>query len=261
MSQAFVDFEDVETSRMIEGRGTQEAHWLARPEIATMRSISHDELDRWANRYRHIWVVSPHPDDEILAVGGLMAQLSDAGARLAIVSVTDGTASHPGSSHWTPDRLAVTRPEELRRALNAMGVAAELHRAGLPDGEVALRRADLTAFLSANFDADDLVLVPWRLDGHPDHEATALATMQSAGDVDATVVEYPVWMWHWAAGNERTIPWERARRIPLDASIVARKERAIEQFVSQITPDERSEAVLPAHVLSRFMRPFEVVFC
>ena len=43
-------------------------------------------------------VVAAHPDDEVLGVGGTMAMLAAAGARLRLIAVTDGEASHPGCS-------------------------------------------------------------------------------------------------------------------------------------------------------------------
>ena len=39
----------------------------------------------------------PSPDDEVLGVGGTVAMLATAGARLRLIAVTDGEASHPGA--------------------------------------------------------------------------------------------------------------------------------------------------------------------
>jgi GlcNAc-PI de-N-acetylase len=41
-------------------------------------------------------VVAAHPDDEVLGVGGTIAILAAAGARLRLIAVTDGEGSHPG---------------------------------------------------------------------------------------------------------------------------------------------------------------------
>jgi LmbE family N-acetylglucosaminyl deacetylase len=65
-------------------------------------------------------VIAPHPDDESLACGGLLALASCEGVRAAIVVVSDGAGSHPGSRAWPPARLAALRggkgDEPLRRS-------------------------------------------------------------------------------------------------------------------------------------------------
>ena len=42
-------------------------------------------------------VVAPHPDDESLGCGGLLALLRRAGVAVGAVLVSDGTMSHPSS--------------------------------------------------------------------------------------------------------------------------------------------------------------------
>jgi len=77
------------------------------------------------------------------------------------------------------------------------------------------------------------------------------------------VVEYPIWMWHWATPEHRAVPWSRSRRIDLPAHAVEAKRASIERFESQIRPlsdHPADRAVLPPHILTRFRRPFEVVF-
>jgi LmbE family N-acetylglucosaminyl deacetylase len=65
----------------------------------------------WA---RARWLVlAPHPDDETLGAGALIAHTAALSRLGAIVFLTDGTGSHPDG---TP-RLAMTRQKEARRAL------------------------------------------------------------------------------------------------------------------------------------------------
>ncbi len=202
------------------------------------------EVFAWARR-RHVWIVSPHPCDAILGIGGLMAALSGHGAHMTVVAVTDGTGSQ-AEPHRLPQ--ASIRTSELRHALNAMDVVATIVRAGLPEGAVASHRANLTAFLSSHIEEGDLVFVTWRLDGQADHEATAHAAIRSANDVGATLVEYPVRLWQWAHRDENLVQWQRAKRIELDERARARKREAMGQLIVQSAPDENT-------------RPFEVVFC
>lgn len=243
--------------RLIVGRGTDERTWSA---FDTIDRLAVCDVAPWATTYRRIWLLAPHPDDEVLGLGGSLARLSSFGANLCIVSITDGEASHEGSTAWPPARLAEARPAEMRRALADLGIAADIVRLGLPDGRVAAHRDALIDALLPRVTADDLLLATCRFDGHPDHEACGHAAASIATHTGATVFEYPVWMWHWASPHEPLIPWERARRIPLEATTVDRKRVAIGQFHSQLEPDGARPPVLASSVLPRFMRPFEVVF-
>jgi LmbE family N-acetylglucosaminyl deacetylase len=243
--------------RIIKGAGTDERAWRESEVITNLPSF---DVAEWNERYQRIWLLAPHPDDEVLALGGSLACLADIHADLRIVSITDGEASHADSTHWTRERLAQTRPIELRRALEAMNVDVQVQRLGIPDGHVGAHREELLKTLADVVDEHDLVLATCRFDGHPDHEACGEVADLVGQLTGATVYEYPVWMWHWASPGETTIPWSRARCLPISKKIVGRKRRAIAQFSSQLRPDGDREPVLPARFLPRFLRPFEVVF-
>jgi LmbE family N-acetylglucosaminyl deacetylase len=203
-------------------------------------------------------VVAPHPDDEILGVAGLMATLG----AVELVAVTDGEASHPGSTVHTPQRLAAVRRAETAEALTRLGLGpAVVHRAGQPDG--GIREDELTAFLTGRLAEGQWCLATWRGDGHPDHEAVGRAAARACAATGARLLEYPIWTWHWASPGDSRVPWDRARRIPLTPAAMAAKQAAIEAFPSQIHPlgpAAADAAILPPHVLARFARPFEVVF-
>jgi LmbE family N-acetylglucosaminyl deacetylase len=74
---------------------------------------------------RRVLVVAPHPDDESLGCGGLIATLAWKGAAFRFVFVTDGGASHRHSQSWPRPRLAARREAEATEALRRLGVGAE----------------------------------------------------------------------------------------------------------------------------------------
>ena len=79
-------------------------------------------------------VVAPHPDDESLACGGLIADACRQGLRGKVVIVSDGAGSHPNSKAYPPDRLKALREEEARRAGAELGLEPEdMLFLGLPD--------------------------------------------------------------------------------------------------------------------------------
>jgi LmbE family N-acetylglucosaminyl deacetylase len=237
---------------VIEGRGTTEREWL--PFLTDLPCFPLAPLPSRAV------VVAPHPDDEVLGVGGLIALLAEVGVAVTVVSVTDGEASPPGGSVG-PEVLAALRVAETAIAVAVLGVTAPVEHLHLPDGG---RTALLEPLLSAlSVDPAAWLIGPWSGDGHPDHEAVGWACEQIAARDGARLLSYPVWAWHWARPPALDLPWSRAHRLDLPAEVQALKEQAISAFVSQTQPLGRrpeDAPVLPQHVLARFRRPYEVLF-
>jgi LmbE family N-acetylglucosaminyl deacetylase len=117
----------------------------------------------------------------------------------------------------------------------------------------------ITALLSA-FPAGRWCAATWRGDGHPDHEAVGRAAAAATVQTEAMLIEYPVWMWHWATPGDPTVPWNRARRIELTGDALRAKAIAAESFSSQIRPMSNADAVLTPAVLQRLLAVGEVVF-
>lgn len=208
-------------------------------------------------------VVAPHPDDAVLGVGGLLQQLHQAGWMVDLVAVTDGEASHPRSTRITPDDLVVRRSQERNVALDRLGVRPiSVSRLRLPDGSVSQREEQLVQALGERLDTVSLCLVPWRGDGHPDHDAVGRAGAAACAHRATLLVEYLVWAWHWATPSSDDIPWASARRVDLSRAELARKRWATRAFATQVTAlshDASDAAPLPGAVLARFRRTFEVV--
>jgi LmbE family N-acetylglucosaminyl deacetylase len=245
--------------RTISGEGTPEAAWQGWARLNALPEVAPDELVPFGAR---AVVVAPHPDDEILGTGGLLARLSEISRNILIIAVTDGTASHPDSPEWPPERLAHVRPQETRAALQRLHLRqVQVVRLGLQDGDPGRIEASLLGYLREYLQPDDIVFTTWRYDGHPDHEAAGRAVLGATEALELPCVEVPLWTWHWASPDDTRVPWSRARRIVLDGATHARKLRAVQAFRSQLEPDAATgqAPVLPEHVLARLTRPFEVV--
>lgn len=212
---------------------------------------------------REIVVVGAHPDDETLGFGAAATLLADAGIRVQIVSASDGGAAYPNSSLLQRFRLERTRRAELHCAAGVLGLPAPICL-GMPDGEIARyeqRLADLLIEILATKPAGTWVAATWRGDGHPDHEAVGRAAAQAAECTGAVLVEYPVWMWHWAVPDDSAVPWNRAFAVPAEPFAVTRKTLAMKSFQSQFVPPKPGgEPVLPAYILPRLLAVGEVVF-
>ncbi len=249
-----------EEARRIEGAGTTAAAWRA---DAALAGVPDAALEHLVPPGARLVVAAPHPDDEILACGGLLQLLAARGDAPLLVAVTDGEASHPGSSIWPPARLRSARPRETLAALALLGMAAPaMTRLGIPDGGVRQAEARLRESLVALLRPGDVVLTTWRHDGHPDHEATARACAQAAADCGARLLETPVWGWHWSRPGDGAMPLARASKLALAPRILARKREALACFESQLAPDPGTGAapILPAHAMERLLNPFELYF-
>ncbi|ALZ84570.1 acetylglucosaminylphosphatidylinositol deacetylase [Pseudomonas oryzihabitans] len=206
-------------------------------------------------------VVAPHPDDEILGCGGLLCLLGELGRRLALVAVTDGDGSHPQSTLWPASRLRNTRPLETREALRRLQLErTTVTRLAIPDGQVSEQEDLLCQRLLDFLTPEDVVFATWRLDGHPDHEATGRAAVEACRVRGARCIEVPIWTWHWAAPGDARVPWARAQRLDLEDDVVALKRQAVNAFGSQLTEDSSTGQgpILPDTVVTRLTRAWEV---
>ncbi|MGE6331602.1 PIG-L deacetylase family protein [Stenotrophomonas sp. NPDC077659] len=209
---------------------------------------------------RRIVVVAPHPDDEVLACGGLLCAAAGIGLQVKVVAVTDGEACYPGEAWWTPQRLRHARRGELRDALADLAIdAGSIVHLGIADGKVNAHETALEDWLWQTLREDDLVLAPWRFDGHPDHEAAGRAAWHASRAAGCARLEYPVWGWHWLDPAWAHMAWEQPRLLDISA-VAARKRGAIAQFRTQTgdVPRLHAHPILPAHVLIRFYRNHEV---
>jgi LmbE family N-acetylglucosaminyl deacetylase len=247
------------------GEGTPEDAWQQWPELAARPKL------RVTSPPATAVVVAPHPDDEILGVGGLLSLLARAGTEIHIVAVTDGEASHPGSPTLTPHELAARRIRESMQAQEILGLsAASVQRLRLPDGGVRQAEAYAGTITAAVMHAlartadrgEAWCIAPWSGDGHPDHAAAGAAAITAAG-VTARILAYPVWMWHWAEPEDARVPWWQARRIALPDDVRDAKRAAAAAFTTQVSPlsdDPADAAILPPNVLIRLTRDVEFVF-
>lgn len=247
----------MEAVATIHGQGTAEPEWAR---CAWLWARPHTPAAALLGTAKRLLVVAPHPDDEILACAGLMREAAASGLAVDVAAVTDGEACYPGETWWTPQRLARQRRQELREAIDTLGVPqAVITHLGIGDGMVSAAEAALCDTLSSMIDTDTLVLAPWRHDGHPDHEASGRAAQRAADAIGARYLEYPVWGWHWLQPGAAPQAWAHPRVLDIEPHRL-HKQAAIACFRTQTGAVERLAAppILPAQVLERFARPHEV---
>ena len=250
------------SANLIVGDGTPMEHWRHSRRLAELPEIAVASLVPCNSR---AVIIAPHPDDEVLGSGGLLQLISALGRPVLLLSITDGTASHPGSTRWPAEHLAQVRTRESAEALARLQLPEgrlQWLRGGFQDSQVALCESALSAYIEQHLRPSDVLFSTWREDGHSDHDAVGRASSQAARAVGASVHELPIWTWHWAHDDDPRVPWARARKIRLSAQHLARKRHAARAFTSQlqVDPSTGSAPVLAPLALERLCQPFEVIF-
>lgn len=210
-------------------------------------------------------VLAPHPDDESLGCGGMIAELCRRGRPPRVVVLTDGTGSHAGSAGTPARALRRIREQEAVEALRQLGFAR-------PNAPVFMRLQDTAAphrgsmfevavaRLCALAHDCDTICAPWSHDPHCDHIAAHLMAAAVAAQTGRRHIAYPVW--GWTLPGETQLPDRPVGGWRLDISAVVRdKQSAIAAHRSQhggVINDDPNGFVLPASLLDVFARPYEV---
>jgi LmbE family N-acetylglucosaminyl deacetylase len=222
---------------------------------------------------KRILVVAPHPDDESLGCGGLIAKLAAAGRLFHTLFVTDGGASHPASLKWPRRRLTAQREQEAAGALHFLGIGSHartflrLRDADMPSANSIEWRAALVAAAEVVRDfRPDLALLPWRRDPHCDHRASwhlAQAAIQPMKALPLRL-EYAIWLDELGAAHDYPRPGE-AEQVAIDVSSELTCKRAAiaahrTQTTSLIGDDPNGFRLMPA-TIDRLTGTIENYYC
>lgn len=217
-----------------------------------------------------VLVVAPHPDDETLGCGGLIASHMMSGQRLHVAFITDGGASHPNSELWSRARLAECREAEAQEALRLLGAAdCECSFLRLPDADMPA--PDSAAYLTARRQltaivldlSPQLVVLPWRRDPHRDHrDAWALVTdCLAASDLEPETLEYAIWLDelggpgdHPHAGEMERVNFDISEYLDLKRHAVGAHQSQLGALIN----DDPAAFALSQHTIERLTGPEEI---
>lgn len=204
-----------------------------------------------------VMVIAPHPDDETLACGGTVVRLCEAGVRVRIVIVTDG------SVHGAKE-LAKIRQTEAQKAARKLGVSeTDLVFLSYPDGKASEKSDQIAKDLAAQIwlCSPDIVFAPYRIDGHADHRAVARVVegLRENGKITARILWYPVWFWPRGAMEHIMKPslFRTHRRMDIGAVDLMKKRDAFAVYRSQT---QGAAPVLGKDFLASFFGKTELFF-
>ena len=207
-----------------------------------------------------VLVVAPHPDDESLGCGGLIALAARAGRTVVAAVLTDGGGSHPLSRRFPHHKLVALRTAEVREAANRLGASVHIACLQARDGDLRSREAEAAAWLTGLCRTHGVatVLTTWAADPHPDHKAAFHVAFTAARACGARLLAYPIWGLTLPAQAAAGAEWPCLR---LDISdVLDRKANAIAAHRSQTTAlidDDPKGFRLTPEDLARHLQPFE----
>ena len=195
-------------------------------------------------------VISPHPDDETLGAGGLIAIQRRRGVEVTIVAVTAGEAAYSDSVG-----LGEIRRAEQESAVFELGVkSSDVFNLNLADGKVGAFENALKDFVRPLMRPGTLLVAPWSLDPHPDHQACGRVAEQLAETLDINLISYVFWAWH--RSRVESLAMLPLFRLELDDQIQAARAAALAHHRSQLEWKTGSP-ILPDYLLDPARRPFE----
>ncbi len=185
----------------------------------------------------NILVISAHPDDMEIGMGGTVAKVTDSGDSITSIILTDGRRS-PNPFSWTEDQIVEIRRKEAKSAGTVLHVN-EIIFCNLSDlkdeKNFATARRKIKETIQEQSPSEIFTLHP-DLDRHATHRLAAKATLEGLAELKPSrpplVWAYEVW------GLFAT--WDRLEDI---SNNIARKRIAIEEHRSQIAAFQFSEAV------------------
>jgi len=216
-------------------------------------------------------VVAPHPDDETLACGGLMALKRASGAEVNVVLLSRGEGSHRGCCDVEPRHIGDVRQKLAQEAAGALGLAAaNLHWAVASAGHIPRRGQEgldgavrgLAALIERLVPQE--VFCPHPLDCWPDHEAATAMALEAIRTSGQTCELYFFLVWAWyklPLRSLRRLGLSSARRLDI-RPVVESKRAAIGAYLGAAVPGcgKPYVGVLPRGFLAPFRRSIEIYF-
>jgi LmbE family N-acetylglucosaminyl deacetylase len=187
---------------------------------------------------RNVVIVSAHPDDMEIGMGGMVAKLAESMAVISSIVVTNGgRSSNPFA--FTEQRMAEVRREEVLRAAGVLGVKDVIFF-DEPDAVEEINTASVAGRLVeilTRLQPTEVYTLDEELDRHPAHRLAGKLARESIFDADI-VLRGGLWAYEiW--GPFAT--WDRLEYID---RYVTKKMAAIAEHRSQVATIPYGEGVL-----------------
>ena len=225
-------------------------------------------------------VLAPHPDDETLACGAVIARALANAADVTVVVATDGRYSQDDID---PSRMSEIRRSEFHAATKLLGLPpSQIEWWGFEDSKLSSLHGEMVSRIQRMISLHEptTVIAPWARDTHPDHAALGQATRAATAASQITRMEYVVWAWtqprrlvkstwlNWLQASKTfkspgLLRFHRPVFVRAESFLIA-KSQALACYRSQLGPSAVSIGLPPgvgaldSRFLKRFLRPREL---
>jgi N-acetylglucosamine malate deacetylase 1 len=163
---------------------------------------------------KSIFVIAPHPDDEILGPGGTLIQAIDAGSTVKVLYLTSGL----DNEHEVREREALAVSEDC--GFTCVFLKGNANAIELTDGLVNRLSKELGAF------RPDIIMLPFLLDDNDDHRL-ASELLMDALDTGGAAAKSEIWAYQ--------VYSALYPNVVVDITpVVNRKQMLIRKFTSQM---------------------------
>lgn len=126
-----------------------------------------------------ILILAPHPDDECIGVGGLLAKYA---SRCDVIVMTDGRY---GGVHTPPEEEWKVRKKQYENEMKYLGVSS-YRWIGFEDGTLFHNKSCME---DIDFSLYTKIFLPWGEDNHMDHTATYIYAVEKIKEQQLTGTE------------------------------------------------------------------------
>lgn len=205
-------------------------------------------------------IMAPHPDDEVLGCGGLIASLCEAGNPPHIVIMTGGGGALRGHASISEETVITERRKLTLNSAKYLGLPeSNIHFLDFTDGNISAKPTLEMERLRKIIEVlqPQNIFVPHSGEGWPDH----LTTAKIVGDLKPKGVklyEYAVWMWYY---NVWKLNWRNAFKFKMTKQEHEAKLKAVEAYIRPLAPNGKPwSGVLPKAFVKANTLPLEIYF-
>lgn len=199
------------------------------------------------NEFEKALIISPHPDDEVMGCGGMLAMCTTLGKKTNVLFITNGEASHKDCCAVSLSEISAQREKSALEANMALGVtASDLQFLKWQDGAIPLDGhsdfIQLTEIIAAAIKQfkPDVVFCPHPFEGWSDHVAAEQLTRAALKILKheriPKLYHYCVWFWFSMPLRQSIkINWRNARLLDISQHFF-QKCQALSVYLNAISP-------------------------
>jgi len=203
-----------------------------------IRNVIYNNNRLFTLNNRDALIIAPHPDDDIIGCGGMIALKKALAAKVDVLFITRGELALQ-SRGVSNSAVSKARTSCAIRALSILGVEeTRIHwldcRSHDIEKHLELTVQGIRSLMKARPKSD--IFIPHPKDGHPDHENTAEAAL-IASDESLGHNYYYYYIWHWINGTYFDMVRLRRNLVSLDIRLVTSlKHASLDAHLKTMSP-------------------------